>query len=490
MTVTALRHSYRPRGAAVELFRRRDPEILLSGPAGTGKSRAALEKLHAMMLANPGARGLIVRKTLVSLGSTGLVTWREKVATESIAAGHVAWYGGSQQEAAAYRYSNGSVVVVGGLDKPQKVMSSEYDVIFVQEAIELTIDDWEALITRLRNGRISFQQLIADCNPYTPTHWLKARCDRGDTVMLHSRHEDNPVLFDDDGNMTDTGRDYIGKLDRLTGVRYHRLRHGRWVAAEGVIYEEWDPAVHLVDRFEVPQEWTRWWSIDFGYRNPFVCQFWAEDGDGRLWLYREIYWTGRLVEDHARQILRLVRQCEQCCGSKAADHDCHDCARCRLVWVEPRPRAVICDHDAEDRATLERHLGIPTAPAKKTVTDGIQAAQARFRVAGDGRPRLLIMRDALVERDPKLEEAKRPCCTAEEIPGYVWQTSPGKPPKEAPVKENDHGADAMRYVVAARDLVGSSVVRSPARARPTEARTGRGSAAARYGRPVTGGGKR
>ncbi|MFI6388617.1 hypothetical protein [Nonomuraea sp. NPDC050540] len=44
-----------------------------------------------MMLANPGARGLIVRKTLVSLGSTGLVTWREKVAAESIAAGHVVW---------------------------------------------------------------------------------------------------------------------------------------------------------------------------------------------------------------------------------------------------------------------------------------------------------------------------------------------------------------------------------------------------------------
>jgi PBSX family phage terminase large subunit len=428
----ALRHHYRPRGAAVELFACRAPEVLLSGPAGTGKSRAALEKLHAMMLANPGARGLIVRKTLVSLGSTGLVTWREKVAAESIAAGHVRWFGGSQQEAAAYRYSNGSTVVVGGLDKPQKVMSSEYDVIFVQEAIELTVDDWEALTTRLRNGRISFQQLLADCNPSTPTHWLKQRADRGDTLMLHSRHEDNPVLFREDGTLTEVGADYIGKLDRLTGVRHARLRHGKWVAAEGLIYEAWDPAVHLVDRFKIPDEWSRWWSIDFGFTNPTVIQCWAEDPDGRLYLYREIYRTRTLVEDHAKHILRLVAP-----GGR---------------WVEPRPRAVICDHDAEDRATLERHLGLSTKAASKTVSDGIQAVQARLRPAGDGKPRLFVLRDSLVERDPELEDAKRPTCTAEEIVGYVWDQSPGKPPKETPVKENDHGMDALRYMVAQRDL--------------------------------------
>jgi PBSX family phage terminase large subunit len=456
----ALRHVYRPRGAAAEIFRRRDSELLLSGPAGTGKSRAALEKLHAMMLRNPGARGLIVRKTLVSLGSTGLVTWREKVAAESIAAGHVVWFGGSQQEAAAYRYSNGSTVVVGGLDKPQKVMSSEYDVIFVQEAIELTVDDWEALTTRLRNGRISFQQLLADCNPDAPNHWLKKRADRGDTTMLFSRHEDNPVLFRDDGTLTDVGENYIGKLERLTGVRYHRLRHGRWVAAEGLIYEHFDPAVHLVDRFDIPEDWSRWWSIDFGYRNPFVCQFWAEDGDGRLWLYREIYFSGRLVEDHARQILRLVKRCGECCGSKDERHDCHECRACRLEWSEPRPRAVICDHDAEDRATLERHLGMSTKAATKTVSDGIQAAQSRFRAAGDGRARVFFLRDSVVERDPELDDAKKPCSTVEELPGYVWDMTPGKPPKETPVKENDHGVDAMRYMVAERDLLPRLRIRS------------------------------
>jgi PBSX family phage terminase large subunit len=423
---------YHPRGAAAEVFACRAPEVLLSGPAGTGKSRGCLEKLHMMALLNPGMRGLIVRKTLASLGSTALVTWREHVAKEALEQGIVRFYGGSPQESPQYKYANGSVIVVGGMDKATRIMSSEYDVVYAQEATELTTTDWENITTRLRNGKVSFQQLMADCNPDVPTHWLKGRCDTGATQMIHCRHEDNPVLFDDGGQLTERGADYIGKLDALTGVRYQRLRRGLWVAAEGLVYDDWDPAVHLIEPFQVPNTWTRWWSIDLGYTNPFCWQNWAEDPDGRLYLIREIYRTKRLVEDHAKDILNIVAP-----GGK---------------WIEPRPRAIICDHDAEDRATLERHLGMGTSGARKTVKDGIQATASRLRPAGDGKPRLFIVRDALVQRDSALDDAKRPCCTAEEIVGYVWDAAPGKQPKEQPVKQDDHGMDTMRYMVAERDL--------------------------------------
>lgn len=464
MTTDAQVRTYEPHGSALEVFRRREPEVLMSGPAGTGKSRACLEKVHAICLKTPGVRALAVRKTGKSLASTGLVTYREHVAAESIAAGHVKWFGGSQQEPASYRYANGSVLVVGGMDDPTKIMSAEYDVAYAQEATELTVKDWEAITTRLRNGRISFQQLIADCNPAQPTHWLKTRCDRGQTVMITCRHEDNPRLYRG-GLWTTEGQAYIAKLDALTGVRKNRLRYGQWVAAEGLIYEHFDPSVHVIDPFAIPANWVRWWTIDFGFTNPFVLQWWAEDPDGRLYLYREIYRTQTLVEDHAKHALRLVRRCAQCCGSTDAGHDCHDCKTCRLEWTEPKPRAIICDHDAEDRATLERHLGLSTKAAKKTVSDGIQATQVRYKVAGDGRPRLYIVRGALVERDPALEEARKPTCTEEEIPGYVWdrgteaQQAADKPPKEAPVKVNDHGCDAKRYMVAERDLGGRPNIR-------------------------------
>ncbi|MGW3428891.1 phage terminase large subunit [Streptomyces melanosporofaciens] len=455
MTTAQLEHAFQPHGSALDVMHCRAPEVLMSGPAGTGKSRACLEKLHLLALANPGMRGIIVRKTLASLGSTALVTWREWVAKEALAAGIVRWYGGSPQESPQYRYSNGSVITVGGMDKATRIMSSEYDVAYVQEATELTETDWEAITTRLRNGRITFQQLMADCNPDVPHHWLKRRCDAGRTTMLLCRHEDNPVLFEPTtGAITDRGRDYIAKLDALTGVRHQRLRRGLWVAAEGLIYEDFDPSVHLVDRFTIPDSWTRWWTVDFGFTNPFVLQMWAEDPDGRLFLYREIYHTKRLVEDHAKQALQIVTRCAECCGSRSRKHECHACDDCRTEWAEPRPRAVICDHDAEDRATLERHLGMSTSPAKKSVSDGIQAGQSRLKTAGDGRPRLFLVRGAVVEADAELDDAKRPTSTEQEITGYVWDQTPGKPPKETPVKENDHGMDAMRYMVAERDLGG------------------------------------
>jgi PBSX family phage terminase large subunit len=439
MTATLItEHRYRPEGACAELFERRDPEVLVSGPAGTGKSRACLEKLHLMALLNPGMRGLIVRKTAVSLTSTALVTWRNFVVKEALATGLVTYYGGSGEEPAQYRYNNGSTIMVCGMDKSTRVMSSEYDLIYVQEAIELTQDDWEALTTRLRNGVVSFQQLIADTNPSTPTHWLKKRCDAGSTALLNSRHEDNPTLFGAGGALSEYGREYIAKLDALTGVRLLRLRKGQWAAAEGMIYaDEWNERIHVIDRFDIPEDWTRYWVVDFGYRHPFVCQWWAEDPDGRLYRYREIFHTGRLVEDHARKMLDQVRPDES------------------GPWIEPRPRAVICDHDAEGRATLEKHLGMSTSPAKKSVTDGIQAVQARLRISGDGRPRLYFLRKSLVEVDNELVSVNAPTCTEEEIPGYVWADKL----KEEPVKEQDDGCDALRYMVAYRDLKSRSRVR-------------------------------
>ena len=424
---------YEPRGAARELFRARENEVLLDGPAGTGKSVAALWRLHTACLKYPGIRCLVVRKTGVSLTSTTLRTFDERVATEHLATGIVRWFGGNQREPAAYRYDNRSRIVVGGMDKPDKVMSSEYDLVFADEATELTVEDWEKLGTRLRNGRLPWQQQIAACNPGPPTHWINQRANEGKMRRLISRHSDNPRYVQADGTPTQEGRTYLARLDGLTGVRRLRLRDGIWAAAEGVIYEEWDDAVHLVDPFPIPADWPRYWVVDFGFVHPFVLQCWAKDDDGRLYLYREIFHTRRLVEDHAKQILSLV-----------TDE--------RGQWTEPRPQAVICDHDAEDRATLQRHLGMGTIAASKNVSEGLQAVQKRLRKAGDGRPRLMILRGSLVERDTELAEARKPTCTAEEFGGYVWAVKPGGELKEEPLKEQDDGMDALRYMVAKADF--------------------------------------
>jgi phage terminase large subunit len=425
--------TYRPRGAAKEIFKRRDPELVLSGPAGTGKSRAVLEKVHLALLKHPGARGLMVRKTRRSLAESGMVTYRDKV-LHSLDG--VKWRAGDQR----FEYPNGSILAVAGLDKPGKVMSSEWDIIYVQEATELIDADWEALSTRLRNGKMPYQQILGDCNPESPSHWLLRRAGANSMVMLESHHEDNPLLFDADGAITPEGERYLSILDALTGVRFLRLRRGLWVAAEGMVYENsFDRTRNIIDRFPIPPEWPRYLSIDFGYSNPFVCQWWAEDPDGRLFRYREIYMTQRLVEDHARAIKDLSKW-----GTPHGD---------------PFPRIIICDHDAEDRATLERHLQLKTTPANKSVSEGIQSVASRLRAAGDGRTRMALMRDSLVERDMALLDKRLPTCTEEEFESYVWDDSQGR--REQPMKKYDHGMDAMRYVVATIDQRGLPVTYGP-----------------------------
>src|SRR5690349_1412420 len=107
-----------PYGAAAELLRCRDKEVLIEGPAGTGKSFMALWKVHLALLKYRGARALMVRKTAVSLTATALVTYRERVLGAHPGHFGVAFYGGSRAEPAQFRYPNGSSINIGGMDKP------------------------------------------------------------------------------------------------------------------------------------------------------------------------------------------------------------------------------------------------------------------------------------------------------------------------------------------------------------------------------------
>lgn len=238
------------RGAARELLRRRDPELLLAGPSGTGKTVACCWKLHLAMAKYPGARALMARKTGTALAASAVVTYREQVLGVDAAGFGVTYFGGSRQRPPAFEYPNGSAIVLGSFDDPEKIKSSEFDLIYLNEATELSPEDWEMASGRLRHGVMPYQQLIADCNPAGPAHWLKRRCDQGRTVMLISVHEDNPRYYDAAaGSWTADGLAYLARLDRLTGVRYRRLRLGEWCAdVEGALW-----ALETVDEHRRPR---------------------------------------------------------------------------------------------------------------------------------------------------------------------------------------------------------------------------------------------
>ena len=369
----------------------------------------------------PKSRALIVRKTRKSMSESVLVTLERDVILDT-AIGTT-----KRNQRQSYPYANGSELVVGGMDDPSKIMSTDYHIIGVFEGTELNEDEIEKLTTRLgRDALMPFQQIIIDCNPSYPSHWLNLRCNANRTTRILSRHQDNPNIYNRDGTITELGKKYIDRISRsLTGARRARLLLGQWAAQEGLVYENYDAAIHLIDRFEIPKEWPRFRCLDWGYTNPFVCQWWAIDPDDRLYRYREIYHTKRLVEDLTREIIALST------GEEFTQ--------------------TVADHDAEDRATMERH-GIKTTLAIKDVSRGLQAVEARLRIADDGKPRIFFLRDSLVASDPSLADAKRPTCTEQEFDCYVWpKGADGKANKEAPVKNDDHGMDTLRYACMSAD---------------------------------------
>jgi phage terminase large subunit len=412
-------------------------EIIYSGPAGTGKTRTLLEYIH-QRCQGERLRALFLRKTEESLKTSALVTFREQVlyrfdGKRSVLDG-VTFFGGNKLLPAQFTYDKtGSVIVLGGVDNPEKIKSSEWDIVFVNEATELTMHEWEMVTGRTDRPSLMDRPpslVIGDCNPDAPTHWIKQRGDIGKLTLWTSTHVDNPAMWDRQAERwTPAGERYLKRLDEHTGVRYQRLRLGRWVAAEGQVYEEWDETKHLIPRAELPTEWPRIWGLDFGFVNPFVWGSFAIHPDGRLILEHELYLTRMLVEDVAKTIMRFW-------GNR------------------PVPVAVVRDHDAEDAGTFEKATGLFTTPADKDVTVGIQAVQARLRSPGDGTPRLQFMRDSLIHApDAELRERGKPVNTAQEMPTYIWdprQTSI-KARSERPLKVDDHGMDMTRYVVMYAD---------------------------------------
>lgn len=437
---------FAPYGGARKMWSDKSNEVMLSGPAETGKTRPCLEKLHAVCNKYEGARALMCRRTYKSIKDSAVVTFEKKVLGAwdrerkelNPDRTHVRKYGGVNVQ--HYSYPNGSQIVVGGLDRADKVLSAEYDFIYVNQAEEISLADWEKLLTRAtgRAGNVPWAQVLGDCNPAHPKHWILKRSTNGPLTKYESRHEDNPTLFDPvTGAITEQGRTTMRILDNLTGTRYLRLRKGLWVQAEGVVYPEYDERNHLIDRTStingltgdpddpIPADWRRIRVVDFGYTNPFVCHWIAIDPDGRMYLYREIYMTGRTVAQHAQTIKQESE------GEKI--------------------EITICDHDAEDRATLDRE-GIPNVGAYKAVSRGIEAVKDRLQEAGDGKPRIYFLRDSLVEIDPELQRERKPVRTTDEFGSYMWKDSAQK---DEPQKEDDHGMDTMRYGVAYVDQLGS-----------------------------------
>jgi len=404
-------------GGARDFAMYKGAEAILHGPAETGKTLSALNFLHLCAYKYPGCSLVIARKTLASTYSTVLQTFQNKV----ISSDPVQPYGGQKPE--WFQYPTGSRIWIAGLDKSGKILSAEHDIIYVNQAEELMLDDWETLTTRTtgRAGNMPYSQTIGDANPAYPGHWMYTR----ESIRLfYSHHTDNPVLYDPlTGQLTQQGQVTISRLKNLTGMRRVRLYEGKPAQAEGVIFEDWNPAVHLITADQCPKEFPRYIAgQDWGYTHPGVLGIWGVDSDGRMYLIRQVYRTGQTIDWWVERAQELHKKY--------------------------RLEAIACGPDQPAYIESYQQAGLPAVPAINDVLPGINTVQQRLQTAGDGKPRLFIVRDSLIYQDQSLIDAKKPHKTEDEFGGYVWAN---RQDKEQPVKVEDDGMDMARYAAMYAD---------------------------------------
>lgn len=388
--------TYSPRGASAELFKHHEPEVVISGPAGTGKTYGALWRCHLAALKYPNARILMVRKTQEDLTASAIVTYRERVLASGVWG--VQPFGGSKFKPAAFIYPNGSMIIVGGLDKADKVMSRDYDLIYVNEAWEIDEDAWQKLTVRVnRPGKVMpYNQVFGDTNPQGPGHWIYRRCHSAKkATMLWSVHEDNPLLWDGQ-RWTGAGLTYLSTLDNLSGHLYERLRKGLWVAADGAVYPAFNRQQHV--REVDCDGWATVLGLDVGTRNPTALGTIRFAGD-RIHMEREVYRSGMGSDEIVDTVY--------------------------AEFVRSGALYVVIDPSASGISVALTNRGVHCRKAENDVQEGIRRVTS-------------ALSDLTI--DPSCEHA------IAELEGYRYPEGAAAH-KDAPLKRDDHMPDMLRYVV-------------------------------------------
>ncbi|WP_232839973.1 PBSX family phage terminase large subunit [Nocardia aurea] len=286
----------------------------------------------------------------------------------------------------------------------------------VDEATLLPESFWTQLLARLS---VPGARCLATTNPDNPAHYLKVNfIDRAGERDMRLRAWD--FTLDDNPSLS---AEYVAAIKaEFTGLFYLRNILGRWVAADGAVFDMWDPDVHVIKWDDLPaMRWILGVGVDHGTTNPTHAVMVGHGIDDVLycmdeWRYkannREARWTNVQLSNGLRGWLAGAHHPSQ-------DPDSPD----------PFRGYVIVDQSAADFRVQLQQDGLTTHSAKKEVLYGIRTMTA-LMAAGNLK---------FTDRCPEL---------LKEIPGYVWDTKATEKGKDEPIKLNDHGIDSTRYLLA------------------------------------------
>lgn len=263
-----------------------------------------------------------------------------------------------------------------------------------------------------------------NCNPAGPMHWFKTgwinKCigylGRKKAEELRAANkEDKNILYlhftmDDNLSLDEVIKKRYRSL--YAGVFFLRYIEGLWAVAEGLIYTMFTKSVNIYDDETRPKglEYlsTRTISLDYGTTNPCVFLDIYDDGD-TIWVDREYRWDSRVEKE----------------GQKTDSQYGDD----MVTFMGDNPDLqcdIIADPSAASFIAELKGRGYIAKPADNEVLDGIRVVAALFQSG-------------------KIKVHKRCEGLITEIRSYVWDDKAAQHGDEKPVKQLDHGPDALRY---------------------------------------------
>jgi PBSX family phage terminase large subunit len=280
---------------------------------------------------------------------------------------------------------------------------------YVDEATTLPKAFFDQLNARCS---VAGAKLFVTTNPDNPAHWLRKHYMlRPGETGLRSWHfvlDDNPHL----------DPQYVATLKSThVGLWYLRFVLGRWVQAEGAVYDMFDERHHVVDILPNIVRWIAL-GIDYGTTNPFAALMLGLGADGRLYLTHEYRYDSktahRSLTDH-----EYSKRLRQWMDDAPIPH-----TMARGI----RPEYVVVDPSAKSFRVQLHADGMTSRLGDNEVLPGIRTMAS-----------LLATRQLLVHRS----------CVGllEEIPGYVWDDKKSELGEDAVIKANDHSLDGARYAL-------------------------------------------
>ncbi|MCK5237511.1 MAG: PBSX family phage terminase large subunit [Deltaproteobacteria bacterium] len=288
-----------------------------------------------------------------------------------------------------YEY-NGNLLHFGSLDDPEKVKSTEWNYIWMEEATEFTQADYNQLKLRLSAKQESHlrNQIYLSFNPVDEFHWIKEELiDSGldDITEIVSTYLDNPFLSDD----------YIKTLKDLAAIdaNFHRIYAlGQWGRLDHLIFDNWK----VVDEMPENPDYV-YYGLDFGFNNPSAMIEIAEK-DQVLYLDEKIHQSHLTNSD----LIQMMKEPGMIQGKSS------------LIYADSaEPQRI---------EEINRAGYVGCTQAHKSVNDGIDHLKSR-----------------------EIRITKRSETLIKEFKAYSWRTDKQGRVLDDPVKFADHGVDASRY---------------------------------------------